>query len=473
MTNRSGESGIIGETRMRKLLLTTVAVLGGTVGIAAGAYAQATAPSVFEPNASYGVGGPPTAPPTSASTSMATGMTAPNSFVVHLNGRINWYAGVESDSTNGRDGFKNDPYGFQGYIRLFPGFDAVAANGLQYGVVSEIRMPGSNFSGAGNSPGSTSSHMTLYWFQAYGYVGTDQLGTFSFGMQNGPTTNFETGTFEGFNDGAWNGDVPGFIAGNAYAEYPFSDSGPLQTGDKIVYMSPSWAGFQFGISFEPNTDNLWNANCSGSPSSASTCNSLIASPVSTDQDRFTNLLDVGAQYTGTFGPVGVAVGGGWVGSEKVNYDGGVAPAGSQYNGLSVGQVGATFTIAGFSFGGNLSYGDQDGVYALQPRGGVNELAWMGGVQYATGPYIVGASYFRNNFAGGWTSATVGVARTETDQGLAAGATYSVAPGLGLYLSYLYGQRHQLGYDFATGDTDTAVGNNVKAQVFAVGTVLKW
>ncbi|HTU53816.1 MAG TPA: porin [Acetobacteraceae bacterium] len=436
---------------MRKLLLATAAVLGGTAAIATGAWAQTT-----------------------PSTAAIVGTTAPNSFKVHLDGRINWYAGVESSSADNVGGYKNDPYQFQGYIRLYPGFDAVAANGLQYGVVSEIRMPGATFSGAGASPGSTSSKETLYWFQAYGYVGSADLGTFSFGMQNGPTTNFQTGNFGGYNDGGWDGDVPAFVPGVAQPVYPFSDSSPLQAGDKIVYMSPTWGGFQFGLSFEPNTDNLWNAQCSVA---SSTCNNLSASPDPADQMRFRNMIDVGAQYTGTFGPVGVQVGGGWVGSENVNYNGApgapTAPAGSEYYGLSVGQVGATATIANFTFGGNLSYGQEDGIYTLQPRGGVDELAWLVGAQYGVGPYIVGASYFRTNYAGSWTSAAAGVARTETDQGIAAGATIQMAPGIALYVSYLYGLRHQLGQDFYTGATDTPVGNNVHSQAFALGTVLKW
>jgi hypothetical protein len=184
------------------------------------------------------------------------------------------------------------------------------------------------------------------------------------------------------------------------------------------------------------------------------------------------MIDVGAQYTGTAGPVGIQVGGGYVGSETVHYNGAPTPLDTQYLGLSVGQVGATFTIANVTFGGNLSYGQQDGFYSPQPRGGVDELAWMGGVQYGVGPYIVGASYFRTNFAGGWLPGA-GVARTETDQGIAAGATFTIAPGLALYLSYLYGLRHQLGYDFYTGDTGTPIGNNTQSQVFALGTVLKW
>ena len=61
---------------------------------------------------------------------------------------------------------------------------------------------------------------------------------------------------------------------------------------------------------------------------------------------------------------------------------------------------------------------------------------------------------------------------ETDTGLAAGGTFSVAPGLSFYLSYLYGQRHQLGFNFNTDEPGTA-NNNVNGQVFALGTVLKW
>ncbi len=464
---------------MRKLLLTTVTAIGATMGIVGGAYAQTTAaPAPL--NGASGVSGLGAPPPT-ASMSSASGMVAPNSFVVHLNGRINWYAGVEGSSLDNIDGFKSDPYQFQGYIRLYPGFDAVAANGMQYGVVSEIRMPGATHTGAGTSPGSTSSAETLYWFQAYGYVGTADLGTFSFGMQNGPTANFETGTFEGFNDGAWNGDVPGFVPGNAAPVYPFSDVGPLQTGDKIVYMSPSWSGFQFGLSFEPNSNNLWNGNCSngaattGSPLMAA-CNSTSAAPLPGANARLRNMIDIGAQYTGTFGPVGVQVGGGWVYSGKVNYDGPPTPLNLNYYGLGVGQVGATITVANFTFGGNFSYGQQNGLYTPLIQGGVNEVAWMLGAQYGVGPWVVGGSYFRTNYAGNWLPDS-GVARTATDQGIAAGGTYEVAPGFALYLSYLYGLRHQIGQDFATGDPNTAadpgVGNNVSSQVFALGTVMKW
>jgi len=454
---------------MRRLLLTTAAALGASMGFVGSAYAQSpTVPP--PPNAGYGVGGLGAPPPT-ATVAPASGVIAPNSFVVHLNGRINWYAGVEGDSSNGLAGFKNDPYQFQGYIRLYPGFDAVAANGLQYGVVSETRMPGSTFEGAGDSPGATSGTDTVYWRRAYGYVGTAEVGTFRFGMGDGPMDIFQTGTFEGFNDGAWNGDVPFFVPGSTEPSYPFADVGAYYTVNRVVYLSPSFSGFQFGIGFAPNTSNLWNAQCSVA---GPTCNNLSASPDAANQKRWRNMIDAGGTYTGTFGPVGLALGGGFVASNSVNYDGGVAPLGSEYNGFSFGQFGGTVTFAGFTVGGNIGYGKMNGDYSLQPKGGQNELAFMVGGQYAAGPFVVGASYFKTKYAGGWTyaNALAGVARTETDQGVAAGGTYDIAPGMALYLSYLYGLRHQVGYDFYTGDPGT-VGNNTHSQVFSIGTVLKW
>ncbi|MDA8050369.1 MAG: porin [Rhodospirillales bacterium] len=448
---------------MRKLLLTTTAVLGAAMGIAGVANAQEgmPPPPAGMPGPGFGVSG--TAPPSAAIMAVAPGVTAPGSFVVHLNGRINWYAGVEGSSADQVGGSKLDSYSFQGYIRLYPGFNAVASNGLKYGVVAEIRMPGSNFTGAGISPGATSGNETLFWRRAYGYVGTDQLGTFSFGAQPGPMTIFQTGTFEGFNDGAWNGDAPGFGPGVTYPNFPFTDTGGLYTSNKIVYLSPNFSGFQFGVGFEPNTSNLWNSP--GCGFAGPTCNTLASSPIPGESARRRNTIDVGGSYSHAFSGVGLDIGGGYIASEHVS------SPGLQHNGLSVGAIGATLSYAGFTVGGDLSYGQQNFDYSLQPKGGVDELAYMVGGQYQAGPYVVGASYFKTTYAGAWTPGST-VARTENDQGVAVGGTYNLVPGMALYLSYLYGQRHQLGYDFNAGGAGPG-GNNTHVNIFALGSVLSW
>ena len=138
---------------------------------------------------------------------------SPGSISVRLNGRVNWYAGIEASSldNNSATGEKTSTTNFLGYLRLYPGFDGVAANGLHYGAAAEIRING----------GQSASDETLYVFQAYGYLGLPKFGQFSFGQQNGPTTVFETGTFEGFNDGGWNGDIEGMIPTAANPLFPF------------------------------------------------------------------------------------------------------------------------------------------------------------------------------------------------------------------------------------------------------------
>lgn len=259
------------------------------------------------------------------------------------------------------------------------------------------------------------------------------------------------GTFENFNDAGWNGDVPGFIPSAAAPVWPWPDVGNYQTTNRIAYLSPTWSGFRFGVSFAPNNNALINAeNCAVAGPG---CNRTISTPFATtgsvfDSPRYNDndIVDAAGEYTGTFGPVGVNAGVGYLHSTPVANS---LPGTLAYNGLSLGHAGLTLSYAGFTAAGNI----------------------LGG-EYAIGPVIVGASYDKSKSRGDFQSlATEGVG---TDQGIAAGGAFAVAPGLALYLSlsYLYGTRRQVGYDFATDAPGTAF-NNVRSQAFSVGTVLKW
>ena len=50
---------------------------------------------------------------------------SPGSITVRLNGRVNWYAGIEASSldNNSATGEKTSTTNFLGYLRLYPGFD--------------------------------------------------------------------------------------------------------------------------------------------------------------------------------------------------------------------------------------------------------------------------------------------------------------------------------------------------------------
>ncbi len=393
----------------------------------------------------------------------------PGSVTVRLNGRVNWYAGVESSSLDSINGTKTSTAGFLGYLRLFPGFDGVAANGLHYGAAAEIRM----------NSGSSASSETLYVHQAYGYLGLPHIGQVSFGQENGPVVLFETGTFEAFNDGGWWGDLPALVPTNAEPVYPFVDNGGFnQETSKIVYLSPTIAGFQFAFGFTPNqtAENYTSADTS------------VTTAVSGGTPR--NVLDFGGQYTQTFGPVGIQAGADYM------FSGQVAGTGTQsesyttpsgYKDLSIFSGGATATIAGVTFGGNVVGGNFNQVsgytFELEPDGGKSAIGWLGGAQYTAGPITFGASYFVFNTTGdlpggidSGSGATITSAGLTTGQqsnnGFAAGATYTLVPGVSLFLDYDYGWRHQGGYDFSTGKAGTE-HNDTQAQLFGFGTQIQW
>jgi hypothetical protein len=417
---------------MRKLLLATVATIGASMGLMAAAQAQTA---------------------------------APGSVTVRLNGRVNWYAGIEGSSldSNSSTGTKTSTVNFLGYLRLFPGFDGVAANGLHYGAAAEIRINGGQSAGA----------ETLFVHQAYGYFGLPKLGQVSFGQENGPVVLFETGTFEGFNDGGWWGDLPAIVPGNAEPVYPFVDNGGLsQETNKIVYLSPTLAGFQFAVGFEPNhtAENYTDA--------------LTSSPTPIVGGMPRNLIDVGGQYTQTFGPVGIQVGADYLSAGQVAYSGTAAET-TGYKNLNMFSGGATATIVGITFGGNVVYGAFNQVsgytFQLEPDGGKAAIGTLFGAQYTVGPIVVGGSVFRFQTTGdipngadvGGTITAAGLTTgQQVNNGLALGGTYTLVPGVSLFVDYDYGWRKQGGLDFA--DLKAGTSNNyVQSQLFGVGTQIQW
>jgi len=507
---------------MRKLLLATVAGLGAWGAAATDASAQVT------PTYTGGVALPSATSPT------------PGTVVVRLNGRFRFYAigmwagdannnaagsatGL-TGSTPGNASNKLGNYGFAEYARLYPGFDGIAANGLKYGVSLEIRQDQNEGAGGGLYGGISKENRArgaMYFRREWGYLGTDQIGTFRFGSIDQPSSLYMTGNFENFNDGGWNGDVPGAIPGNLQVTWPFADVGNYYTTNKIVYLSPQFFGFDGGISYEPSTANtnfgsggscaagsfvganFTNpagnfVNASGANGTGVTtpgCDFLSASPINSESGRRRNTFDVLLRYRGSFGPVGVAATGGYIGGGHVQDNSGLPfnnnpltsitngvgttnGIRSNFDGLSVGDFGAAITIAGFSFGGKYQFGRFNNQWDLLPKGLPDSEAWLVGGSYTVGPLIVGAHYLNYINSGDLGNAAFGRRRLES--GFAAGGTYSIAPGVSLFLSYLWGERRQNGYNFITGQGVTAatpngnpLNNKVTSQLISLGTAFSW
>ena len=406
-------------------------------------------------------------PPTKWSRSGAFGyvqntppIPAPGTAVVRISGYIVEYLGatgglgqLNSTGSGHIGGSKLGNPDIFGYIRLYPSLEGVAANGLKYGAFAEIRQDAS--SGAGGGPSGSISggvirRAPLYWRRAFVYFGTDQLGTLRFGSADQPTSLMITGTTENFDNGGWNGDVPG-IVGALGPVWPFEDVGNLYTTEKVVYLSPEFAGFDFGVSYEPNTGNMSGSfNCGGFAGVG--CDTL-SSTGSGDISRRRNTFDGVLRYRGSFGIVGVALTAGGIASGRVqNSDTQPFPPGVfNRNGLAVGDVGAQITIGGLALqahgtAGTFNPSVQWNTLPLKGEG--RGVAWTAGASYTMGPLVFGAQYFNDTGAGNQTptNAITDQVGKRTDWGIAAGATYSVTPGFGFFASYIYGQVKQNGWD---------------------------
>lgn len=482
---------------MRKLLLATVAATGVSIGVAAVADAQPT-------------GTPP----------------APGTITVRLNGRFRFFAAISNDRDfennlagsadgltpqTGRNKVAN--YQFGTYARLYPGFDGVAANGLQYGASLEIRQD--NLSGAGGGQfGSISNQSrarnTLYFRRMWGYIGTPQLGTIRLGNVDGPSSLYMTGNFENFGTGGFNGDEPGFL-GATNITWPFSDVGNMNTTTKAIYLSPQFFGFDFGVAYEPNTANgVVTSGCSGSTFATANfvnaagsftsagganstgaagpgCDRLSSSPSNAESQRRRNTIDALVRYRGTFAGFGVAATGAYIASSSVKDNSGLGfrniaaggqPVRFEFEGLEVADFGVALTYAGLSVGGKYQFGRFNGQWGLVPKGLPDGEAWLVGASYTAGPVIVGAHYLDYKSAGDNGNAAFGRERRET--GLAVGGTYSLAPGLSVFASYLYAQKKQNGLNFLTGQGVTATNqagnpnnNKTVGSTIATGISFQW
>ena len=182
------------------------------------------------------------------------------------------------------------------------------------------------------------------------------------------------------------------------------------------------------------------------------------------------------RYQGNFGGLGIYGILGYSGSGHVHVWGstpgglGVGSTTTAYNGFSVGDGGLALTYAGFTVGGNVLWGAYNGQVGLKPQGGVNAVAWVGGAQYAVGPLTIAASYI--NYQSQGAAAMINKSQSYNDE-LAAGITYSIAPGLNAYAEYLYGQTHQGGVSQISGATGTSANNDWHGQSFIIGTRVQW
>jgi predicted porin len=426
-------------------------------GLSNGAFAQMTTTNALLPDARTS----PVVP-------------APGQVIIRLGGHTNFYAGVMSDSGDHAPGYKQDNVMFGTYVHLNPSVDGVAANGLKYGAFVDIwqERPLSPGGGSGGSiSGADRNRGDLYVRREWTYLGTDQLGTIRVGTGDPVAGLYQTGTFENFNDGGWNGDTPSMLSSNTAPTWPFALVGNLYTPTKFTYLSPQYYGFEIGGTFEPNTGQV--STFDGACATANTgCDRLGSSSNPADLARRKDMVNIETRYRGVFNNVGVAIEAGYMGSQHVHNDGVPAAQVVNYDGFSQGIGGVAITYGGLTVGGHLMAGRFNGQWGLTPSAAPNSFAYVAGASYTVGPLIVGASFFQYNSAGNSfqnLGPRVGQLR---ERGIAAGGTYSLTPGVSLVLSLLYGERKESGWDLLNNAAGNG-NNQVTSRLASIGTILRW
>lgn len=401
---------------MRKILLGTTAVVGAAL-LSTGAFAQGTTAGTGQLAPGSGQGATLTAAP-------APRLQAAGGLTVRLGGYFAFTGAIIQDDNDraNRIGANNTAsrsrYDFRNDMELTVFIDGRAANGMTYGAVIEFQMD--------NGTGTAGDNTNVSMDEAYGFIAMPNLGRLYFGQEDGAANLLQirapaAGALGG--DGEWDE----FIVGNGLFAGTYLTSGISDGSDatKIGYLSPQFAGFDFGISYAFNGGEGERVDLSnGVP----------------QRNRTTreNEIQAGVRYRGTFGPVGVSLGAGglWANSPQ-NITNTTLLRQQDINAYF---FGAQVAAYGFAFGGEFAMGSYNGtsmgLTALNP-GLDDSWHYLIGATYTMGPVVFGAIFGQAEQDNG--SAVVGGVvrdlddRKHTIWGL--GVLYNLAPGLGVFAAY--------------------------------------
>ncbi|WP_247884749.1 porin [Azospirillum formosense] len=307
---------------------------------------------------------------------------------------------------------------FRNRFRVIVTPTAKADNGLEYG--GRIRMRAN--SGASNNRTMDADRGYIFAQGAFGQVQMGVTNSFNDATYvTAPQDYLPLAIYDGVT--AWIGQTSDIAGGLGGLNGSILNQSLVveNNATKIVYFSPRFAGLQVGASYTPRNDD-----------SHASVNRADLTPVAAAgrgfSTTFEDMVEVGANYSNTFGGVALKASAGYYWG---NAAGASTPATSVED-LNAWQVGAQVGYAGFSLGG--SYTDFGESGQIQTAGSDNEKSrlWVVGAQYTAGPIVVGANYKNGKDAG--SLYTPGSRKLEVYE---FGAGYTVAPGLTLQAQYDY------------------------------------
>lgn len=308
---------------------------------------------------------------------------------VTLGGFIDFQAGFTDQDLDATGTVGGRDVKFQNDTEVHVKVDGKADNGLGYGAVIELE---ADVTADADGEGLNADKTYVYLESNFGRVELGNNYSPAKTMRVGAET-LSHGT------GGTDGDFYDFVTVPAAfilkPDLPLdAAAGVAEDATKIVYYTPRFSGFQFGVSYAPDSGNGGTA---------------AGFTTDTDAGQAENVFDLGLNYTGQFDQVGVALSatGSFGGSEAATTED-----------LAAYAFGGNLSYLGFTFGG--SYGNWDD--SLQAVGANTDADfWDVGLGYETGPFGVSVSYFTSEIG------------TNDFDNIIVGADYQLAPGLVPYV----------------------------------------
>ena len=364
---------------MRKLLLGTTAIIGA-LALSQAAKAQAGAP-----------------------------------LTVTLGGAFQFNAGLVNEDI---DQDRRD-YAGEYDASVLLGAEGKASEDLVYGVKLQL-LPDQNDLDAAD--------------EYYGYV-SGTWGRVEAGAVDGAADRLTVFAPSDFGTGGFAGEYTDFITTSDTAGTPFFFNGisniagiddlykAFDSDDqlKVTYFSPRFAGFQFGASFAPDgAEDIGVGTANRNTRLAAGDVTGTALSVS----GFENFYEIGVNYVGEYSGVGVAASGAYAGASAKSP---IVSGDTEYEDLSAYAFGLNLSYAGFTLGGGYVSNGNSG-YASNAAFDDDGEGWNVGLQYATGPFVVGANAL--------FSENEGSTLTDGNSELSAysvGTTFVVAPGFSTFV----------------------------------------
>lgn len=295
-----------------------------------------------------------------------------------------------------------------------------AANGMAYGAVIELQNDNTG-GGAGTAIDSD---------EAYAFVSSPTLGTLRFGDEDSAASLMQVRvpTITGMGpDGNWDElltNRAGTRNGNSYLLSGINDG---NDATKIIYLSPQFYGFDFGVSFAPNAGEGERV---GFGTSVDTGGIANAQAGQRERTGLQNEMSAALRYRGSFGNVGVQAGFAAMRADAPDRtNGGAATTLQDVTAMT---TGLAVTAFGFTVGGEYTWGKYTGSSVgrtAAATGRDNSKHYVLGATYVTGAISVGAYYGSGTQDNGPNLAE----REQRVWGL--GAAYNLAPGMDLIASY--------------------------------------